>query len=224
MHYKNEYPPDEKELKKHLPKVLKSGLFSLGEDGKPNGLLRLVGKTKTLSQRKSTVSNIPDLNLKIVAWKLNRIIFSYKQDIPHSIYLTFNSDINEDFDDFKAGLIKHMENHDLLPELQPQIDSLLKKAHRVYKKKYQNDWYPDRKELTKKKKWFSNLVSPLYSIFKKYLTDQEKKRLVNDTNIFHYIAHLLIACDIETKDPARGHMPIFEKIKRYNLRHSKYLK
>jgi hypothetical protein len=230
MKRQHKYTVDEKKLKGHLPKVLNSGLFLTDSSPKPIGLFKLRNdRNKELCIRpNSIVSDVPGLNVRIMARKLNRIIYCYKNNTPHSIYLTFDWDVDDDVNQFEVNLKKYLEDRMFeLDELQPHLDSFIKKARRILKNQLEKDWYPNSKKPKAKGKeqWFYNLIAPLYAVFSKYLTDRKTlKRKVNQTNIFHYISHLLIACGIEKIDPQRGHMPLFEKIKQYNRRHSKYLK
>lgn len=224
MKCQNIHSVDQEKLKSHLPIVLNSGLFLLDDDHRPIGLFKLRNsRNKELCKRKnSIIRDLPELNCRVVARKLNRIIYYYKNNIPRSIYLTFDWDSDDLARDFEIGIKKYLESQMFQPnELQPHLDNLIKKAKRVLKKKYEQDWFPTRKKSKDKERYFLDLIAPLYAIFDKYLNDRKKS--VNQTNIFHYISNLLIACSIEKTDPQRGHMPVFEKIKQYNSRHSKYL-
>jgi hypothetical protein len=228
MNEKQKYKIDKKKLQEHLPKLLNSGLFLIDANQKPIGLFKLKNnKNKELCIRKSSiVPNLPELNLRIMVRKLNRTIFCYKNNIPHSPYIAFDWDGDDLVNEFEFGFKKYLEDQMFqLDELQPHLNKLLKKAKRILKSNYEKDWYPNRKELTEKQEWFYNLISPLYGYFNKYLTDRSTRKCrVSKTDIFHYISHLLIACGLEKNDPQRSHMPVFEKIKQYNHRHENYLK
>jgi hypothetical protein len=74
-------------------------------------------------------------------------------------------------------------------------------------------------EWLKEERWYWNLIVPLYRIFDKYLRDPKTKAsILNQTDIFHYVSHLLIACDMEKADKTRGHMVVFDKIRQYSYR------
>ncbi len=221
MGYQKKWPTDRNLITDHLHKILNSDLFLLGPDKKPTGLIGLTPGNKKLSRSKNNViPNIPELNLRIMASKLNRIIYCYKTDSPRSVYLSYEMDTHEELEDFEDRLLKFLEyNLFRRDELEPLLSKLIKKAKRVLKKKYEEDWYPGRKKMTEKQKWYFNLIAPLIAIFKKYLNDQAtEKTAVTKTDIFYYISHLLIACGIEKSDTKGSHKPVFEKIRRYYYR------
>jgi len=206
-----------------------SDLFLLDSDKKPIEIFELRSHQKLLYKRKSKIiPNVPELNLRIMTRELNRIICCFKDDIPVSKLASYDNELEVDFkqdiDDFKSTLLKHLENYSLYKnELEPELKKLLNKVKRALKKKYKYERYPGRKNLSQKKKWFYYLIAPLYSTFNKYLSNNNQKP-ITQTDTFHYIAHLLIACGVERSDPKRGHLTVFDKIRQYNRRHSNYLK
>jgi len=220
------YPINQKELSIHLQKVIGSGLFLFDSDQKPIGIFKLRTPQKWLCKRKSKIiPNIPELNLRVMARELNRIICCFKNDIPPSKFGGYDVDFKQDIDDFKSRTVKYFEDNLLHKnELETELTKLFNKAGRVLKKKYEYEWYPDMKKSSQKNKWFYNLIAPLYGTFNKYLNVKNNKNTITQTDTFHYIAHLLIACGIEKSDAQRGHQPAFDKIKQYNYRHSNYLK
>ena len=213
-------------LRKHLPVILNSGLFVLDDNNKPIALYRLQARTKKPYKRKSkVVFDIPSLYLRVLANKINHIIYCYKNNIPHSPYIG-GLDIDKELNDFESQVMKILGNHLIQKdEVEPHLTKFINKAKKVLKIKFEKEWFPENKDLTKKERWFYYLVSPIYGFFDKYLTDQKTgKRPIPQDDIFHYTSHLLISSGIEEIDIGRGHFPLYEKIKQYNQRHDKYLK
>ena len=204
---------DEKELFTYKDKIRKSGLFLLDNEDKPTGIFKLIGGTKELYTTKVwTIPKITDLALRVMINKLSRAILKYLSGPSGSI--NWPQELQEDF---RSDLLQLLNNYALHEsKLKPRFSEFITKANLEIKKL--NEGY-NPKGLTEKQWRFSQLIRHLYAIFDKYLIDLEKKESqVNQNNIFHYIAHLLIACGIENRDSERGHWPVFEKIKRYAYR------
>ena len=219
-------PKVEYNLPDTTPLILNSGIFLLDQAGKPVGIFKLRADNKRLCiQRRSVHPGITDLASRVLVRKLNKIIGFYKIDIPFPLYERpeYSTSSDDELEEFESGLIKYFENYRISEkDLEPHIPRLIKKSRRVLKQRLKED-YP-HKQLSDKQKWFYHLVAPLYTTFKKYLTDLETKEVVvKPYVIFHYLAHLLIACKIEELDPKRHHHPVYEKIKTYNYRHRNHL-
>ena len=223
MRYSLKPSIDKQKLSEHKPIILNSGLFLLDDHNeKPVGIFQLRADRKELCARKTkTIPGITDLALRVMIPKLNKIIVEYRFGIAALQSIL----INQMVEDFERDFLKFLDDRGLAKnELEPQLSQFKKKARRQVKG-MANEWYPS-KGPTKKQEWFWGLINPLYFMLDKYLTNLETKTsTVTQTDIFHYIAHLLIACGIEKRDNKRGHKPVFERIKKYAYRkgHIKYM-
>jgi len=221
MKNKNERPSTKVKPSDFHSFILNSGIFLRDNSEKPIGIFKLQGDNKNLCKEdRNVLSDITELALRDMIRKLDSKIFAYLHDPPD-----FQKLQKEYFEMFEPEFLKFLGNWGFQKdELDPQYSEFLRKVHRKLKKKVQ-EWWPS-KVPTKAHILFWHLINPLYGIFEKYLTDLETKEcVISQDEIFHYIAHLLIACDIEAPDNKRGQWPIYEKIKRYAHRsnHVKYM-
>jgi len=216
-----EVPIDEKDLHACKDKILKSGLFLLDDEKKPTAMFKLKsGNSKKLCvMRSKVIPGIDGLAVRVMTNKLSGVILRYLAGPPDSF-----SYVRELQDLFETDLVRLLHNYNLEEkELQPRYTQFRRKVNEKLK---EHNEQLDPKPLSKTEMRFYLFIRPLYAIFEKYLTDQEKKKLrTNQTDIYHYIAHLLIACGLEKRDRKRGHWPVFEKIRQYAYRsgHVKYM-
>lgn len=225
MNYSSGVSIPKKKTLEHERVILNSGLFLLDEDQKPIALFQLRGDNRKLYTTKlRTITGIDPLALRVMIRKLNKCILNYKYDMSDSQKIeTFVDDLANDF---HAQILKLIHNYNIQEEeLEPQFSRFIQKADKIVRKRSKEDWFlqpsGQRKKAGRKEKQarYQGLIYPIKNVFRKYLKNLETgKRDVRETNILHYISHLLIACGLESLDPDRGHKPIFEKIKMYEYR------
>jgi len=192
------------ELSYYKNNIIKSGLFMLDEKDKPIGIFKLTNPDKRpYTSKVKTVEEIDDLCCRAMINKLARAIVEYKQNPLKPIDW-----VEEIKGHFETDFIQLLSNYSIdRKQLEPRYAHFVSKVNSNIRNLNQS---LNIKPLTEKQRKFYGLVKPLYTYLDKYLRSPiEKKLKVSRTDIFHYIAHLLIACGLEEKDPHRGHRQVY---------------
>jgi hypothetical protein len=193
--------------------LIHSGIFCV-EDRKPVGVLSLnPGKNYQPFATKSKLQPaIGDLAARVMVRKIRDVIYQYEHD--KLDYFALHRELT---DEIEQSLLKFIENHNLQKEsLEPQYSEFKKKLIRLYKKQIKKDWGPRIPRKSQEK--FYRLISPIIRIYRKYLKNPA------DDLLFHYTAQVLVTCGIEKSHKTRGHLPVYDKIKRFHFRHRPEIK
>ena len=201
-----------KQEKSVKEQILHSGLFKLDDRGKPVGLFRLTPRGKTLSKKRI----LPGKNCQGDEIRLRKISGELVKDLAIKIndYLRgpriYNS-VESVANEFENELVGLLQNWDFSPkDLQPYYDKLVNKA----KKKLKRHLTPLDKKMsrwgTKESLRFAALAGYLRNSFLAYTGED-----LGITDLNYYVAHLLIACGIETND----YKTVYNKISKAYYRH-----
>lgn len=196
-------------------KILKSGLFLVDENHIPIALFQLTpDKVDTKKTRK--VENIPPSNLKILCRNLAEIAGHYLVKIPYPKYERPEYQLNKEkyIEDFEESFLNYIEPFFIdKAKLEPQLKNFLQKAKKQIAKEFESVWGKQCPP-TNTTKPYRHLILPMIAIFQKYLSKYE---YITDTDVYYYVARILIECGLENGDQKT----IGDRIRRYWYRHYK---